>query len=861
MTTGPTIFLAEITAWTPAGATTVLRYSNTGYTTGASDTPASTYYDARISQAVDVSRSMFTPGSTQGSSIVGVGDLTLLNGDTLLDPLKEYSFDGRAITIRRSTTLNPVYPTDFATIFAGTMQSAEFTPGIIRIKLRDLLAGLNLPFQPTKYAGTNALPAGLEGVATDLQGKPKPVTYGVVFNISPPCVNTSKLIYQVNDGAVSSVDAVYDKGVVLGSGKFPLVARTTSFAGTNGVQGAAYGNGVFVATGDSGHIETSPDGITWTARSGALGGAVLDTLVFANGQFIAASSTNGGGVETSPDGITWTGHGVSGTWQVFAITYAAGLYVALIYDNSGTPTSAVVTSPDLVTWTTRSTGFSSSITAWAITYAAGLFVVVGGGTNITRIETSPDGITWTSRTNPLDTTTSAPNCIVFGRGRFVAGGSGTATVLVSPDGITWTSRTTPIVLRAITYGNDLFVGVSSIFMVTSPDGDTWTAQTTGLVTFDTQNAITSGAGRFVVGGYNSGTHAPFLLSTPAAGTFATLADLSDDTLAPTPGTYKVYASGGYIRLGSTPVGLITADVTQGANAAARTAGQLFAAVLQRVGKIAGDWSATDVTALDVANSAVLGRYFDSETTYLSVIDEITTSVGAGWWVDNSGVFRVAQFTVASGAPVASFTANDLLKPLNVLSTNDPGQGLPVFRCTVKYGEVYTVQTTDLAGGVTDARRAVVAQQWRTAVSTDATIQTSSLLSPETIEESALTTLTDAQAEAARRLALRKVARSRYEIVVPMNTETAVVDIGSVIQLTHPRFGLSVVQDAGGSIATLTGGALFRVLDITPSSRDSSLGPNLRLTIWGRSTSANRIDTLGNYRTTTTGAYRVTTRSA
>ncbi|KKL24278.1 hypothetical protein LCGC14_2416890, partial [marine sediment metagenome] len=55
-------------------------------------------------------------------------------------------------------------------------------------------------------------------VAGDLKGKPKPVLYGVVQNIAPPLVNTSKLIYQVADATLNSVDAVYDRGVALTDG-------------------------------------------------------------------------------------------------------------------------------------------------------------------------------------------------------------------------------------------------------------------------------------------------------------------------------------------------------------------------------------------------------------------------------------------------------------------------------------------------------------------------------------------------------------------------------------------------------------------------------------------------------------------
>jgi hypothetical protein len=67
----------------------------------------------------------------------------------------------------------------------------------------------------------------------------------------------------------------------------------------------AQGNGtLIVAVGENGKIETSPDGINWTARTtGFVGNAVFGIAY--NGQNWIAVASNGL-IETSPDGITWT---------------------------------------------------------------------------------------------------------------------------------------------------------------------------------------------------------------------------------------------------------------------------------------------------------------------------------------------------------------------------------------------------------------------------------------------------------------------------------------------------------------------------------------------------------------------------
>ena len=76
--------------------------------------------------------------------------------------------------------------------------------------------------------------------------------------------------------------------------------------------------------------------------------------------------------------------------------------------------------------------------------------------------TSPDGITWTSRTSAAD---NQWRSVIYGNGVFVAVslGAGEAgnRVMTSPDGITWTIRTSPDSgWTSVAYGDGLFVAVS-----------------------------------------------------------------------------------------------------------------------------------------------------------------------------------------------------------------------------------------------------------------------------------------------------------------------------------------------------------------------------------------------------------------
>ncbi len=185
------LYAVEMRVWDPAvSGLRVLRYATTGFCTGPTASPANAYFAECVKTPVTVARTCFAPGTTQGRSTVGVGDLVLLNPDGALDALAGYGFDGRELTEWRATTADPVFPDDYTVTFAGTMDGVDITTREITVRVRDRLLETHVPVQPTKYAGDNALPDGLEGVADDLKGKPKPVCLGVARNVPAVCVNT-----------------------------------------------------------------------------------------------------------------------------------------------------------------------------------------------------------------------------------------------------------------------------------------------------------------------------------------------------------------------------------------------------------------------------------------------------------------------------------------------------------------------------------------------------------------------------------------------------------------------------------------------------------------------------------------------
>lgn len=269
-----------------------------------------------------------------------------------------------------------------------------------------------------------------------------------------------------------------------------------------------------------------------------------------------------------------------------------------------------------------------------------------------------------------------------------------------------------------------------------------------------------------------------------------------ETNAPTAGQYRVWnsAAGTYVRLGGNPTGQVTADATQGAAAANRTAAQLFNAVLTYAGISAGQISSADITALDALVAYPLGVFVpaDRDVTTLEVLDQVVQSVGAWYGCDATGVFRIARIDVPTGTSVGTLTATDIMKIERVAST-DAGVGVPAWKVKLGYQRIYSVQN-DLTASVTAARKEYLAQEYRRVEASDSAVLTANLTSPEIEFLTNLVSATDAAAEASRRLTIYKTRRDVYQVTVRVSADlAAVLDLGKIVTLQINRYGMSAGQ--------------------------------------------------------------------
>ena len=225
-------------------------------------------------------------------------------------------------------------------------------------------------------------------------------------------------------------------------------------------------------TGNSGKYLTT----NGTAKSwGTVSQYALPSQTGNSGKFLTTNGTSESwGTVTQP--ITWTLRGGT-TDSVNSIAYnGSNLYVA------GGNAGLLLTSPDAITWTVRTSGFGAQDIR-KVVYGNGIWVAVGTAGTIT---TSTDGTTWTARTSNFSTNDFSS--IIYANSLFVAVGGGggstnTGGIVYSTDGITWTRKSqTPTI--GSTYNDVIWNGTNWIvsadistnnyLYATTPSG-TWTA--------------------------------------------------------------------------------------------------------------------------------------------------------------------------------------------------------------------------------------------------------------------------------------------------------------------------------------------------------------------------------------------------
>lgn len=286
----------------------------------------------------------------------------------------------------------------------------------------------------------------------------------------------------------------------------------------------------------------------------------------------------------------------------------------------------------------------------------------------------------------------------------------------------------------------------------------------------------------------------------------------------TTGHYATCLALGLIRLGSTPSGLVTADVRGDA-----TGG--YVDTTQNIAKrIATDFGGLAATELDLAvwnafETSMPGTIgWHRQTSSMKVSEALTEIFGhcAGWWgARPDGLIQCGRITAPSTAaayvmeiPEADDMTLEILEPL-------AGTFPPRYSQRVAYQRLWTTQQdTDLAGAVTAARRAYLAQESRFAQAEDVSVRTAFKLAQNPPPLDALFyNQSDAENLADELLALYKVFRQTVRISMNLRGFRAVM--GASVLVTHSRLN-------GGTPTPML------VMDLTILADDR----RVELVLWG-----------------------------
>lgn len=231
------LFLVEVAPGdvaTPGGV--MLRFSDVGYITTPTDSPANTPYSPRLLTVLNYQTEVPRPGFHQSGGTASFGVIEFANHDGEYDEYLEYSWGKRQIDVLAGGTFWVGTPrereltfAEFGLVYRGQVSKINQHNGVIGIVLnQSVMARLDKSIQENLY----------DSSAGDNEDKPKPLCYGECYNVPPVLIDATWYVYQVHDGPVQSIDAVRDDGNNLppdtpaDSGGTQLGATTVPAAGT-----------------------------------------------------------------------------------------------------------------------------------------------------------------------------------------------------------------------------------------------------------------------------------------------------------------------------------------------------------------------------------------------------------------------------------------------------------------------------------------------------------------------------------------------------------------------------------------------------------------------------------------------------
>lgn len=194
--------------------------------------------------------------------------------------------------------------------------------------------------------------------------------------------------------------------------------------------------------------------------------------------------------------------------------------------------------------------------------------------------------------------------------------------------------------------------------------------------------------------------------------------------------------------------------------------------------VASQYGLTVVTGASIPSS-VLGLRYSGDVSGRQILDDVCQAISGYWYINLLGELVVNRMISPVSADIV-ITADDI--EYNKIQLTEIQQ--PLKQLTILYGRNHN-PLNEVAGSVNDADPALADRLRTESLAVSGNNPTTEYpLAPEEEIETALQVKADAEAELARRLALRSVRREIWEITVFLTAAENV--IGKSVQVNHPR---------------------------------------------------------------------------
>lgn len=301
------------------------------------------------------------------------------------------------------------------------------------------------------------------------------------------------------------------------------------------------------------------------------------------------------------------------------------------------------------------------------------------------------------------------------------------------------------------------------------------------------------------------------------GNYGTLADLQ--ATSPSPGNFRTFlgssSEGAFIRLGSAPNRVLTVDATEGSASSDRTVAQIARRVLINAGL-----TPAQITGADVVDSSagwLAGIYCSAGDAVMTgeILDLLMTSVHGYWIAQRDGTVRLGLIRAPAAPIKATIEEWQILQEGSAIErVVGDGEGLPIWKISVKYQRVWRQMSRDQLAGVALIEQERLGREFRVSTRQDQSVRDRYRLAKELTVETALDTELDAANLRDVLWNLYSVQRDTFTIALSRDQAQG-LDLDDVINLRVNRFGLSA-------------GRLMRVIGIVEDVQKS----RTTLTVWG-----------------------------